>query len=167
MILKSLDIHFCLCPLLLDRATKLPLLCEVPNRDRGRPHDLTPPTPPYIRVSYTAIRWGTSTTRAPIETWHAQSVKVVSWYRNRQRRTPAQAPRAMGRLIRVPGQVLTHSALPEFPVPASPPLLPYVAAEAPPDPGVPLLERRLGFGKAKVRVPPVEGLSQGLHDTRK
>jgi hypothetical protein len=26
------------------------------NRDRGRPHDLTPPTPPYIRITNTAVR---------------------------------------------------------------------------------------------------------------
>jgi hypothetical protein len=33
--------------------------CEhvTPNRDRGRPHGLTPPTPPYIRVPYKAVRW--------------------------------------------------------------------------------------------------------------
>jgi hypothetical protein len=28
-----------------------------PNRDRGRPHDLSPPTPPDIRVTYPAVRW--------------------------------------------------------------------------------------------------------------
>jgi hypothetical protein len=27
-----------------------------PNRDRGRPHDLSPPTPPYIRITNTAVR---------------------------------------------------------------------------------------------------------------
>jgi hypothetical protein len=27
-----------------------------PNRDRGRPRDLSPPTPPYIRVTNTAVR---------------------------------------------------------------------------------------------------------------
>ena len=32
------------------------VLWSKPNRDRGRPHDLSPPTPPYIRVTYTAVR---------------------------------------------------------------------------------------------------------------
>jgi hypothetical protein len=27
-----------------------------PNRDRGRPRDLSPPTPPYIRITNTAVR---------------------------------------------------------------------------------------------------------------
>jgi hypothetical protein len=26
------------------------------NRDRGEPHGSSPPTPPYIRVTYTAVR---------------------------------------------------------------------------------------------------------------
>jgi hypothetical protein len=48
-----------------DATRKLPLkirlLCRLEgvydiNRDRGRPHDLAPPTPPYLRVTYTAVR---------------------------------------------------------------------------------------------------------------
>jgi hypothetical protein len=26
------------------------------DRDRGAPHDAAPPTPPYVRVAYTAVR---------------------------------------------------------------------------------------------------------------
>src|SRR5207248_10287907 len=29
---------------------------SVPNRDRGEPHGPTPPTPSYLRVTYTAVR---------------------------------------------------------------------------------------------------------------
>jgi hypothetical protein len=64
------------------------------------------------------------------------------------------------------GQVRECAALPEFPVPAPPPLLPYIAAETPPYPGVQLLEPRLDFRHANVGVPPLEVLSQVLHNTQ-
>ena len=28
----------------------------LPNRDRGESRDSSPPTPPYIRITYTAVR---------------------------------------------------------------------------------------------------------------
>jgi hypothetical protein len=71
----------------------------------------------------------------------------------------------VGRFARIPGQVLTDSALPQLPVPTPSPLLPNVAAEAPPHPGVQLLARRLGFGQAKGRVPPLKVLSQFVPET--
>jgi hypothetical protein len=101
-----------------------------------------------------------------METWHASPVEGVSWSRHRPRWAAAEAPRSMGRLGRVPGQVLPDSALPEVPVPAPSPWLPHVAAEAPSDPGGPLLKDRLPCCTAAGRVPPLERPSQVLHDSR-
>ena len=104
-------------------------------------------------------------TRAPIEAWDTQPVKGGSWQGNRPRRTPAQAPRPVGRFARMPGQRLADPALPQLPVPAPSPSLPNVAAAAAPHPGVPRLAQRLGFGYAKGRLPPLEGLSPLVHKT--
>jgi hypothetical protein len=54
------------------------------------------PTPPDIRVPYTALRWEASPPRALIAAWDAPPVKTVSWEGHRQRRAPAQAPRPVG-----------------------------------------------------------------------
>jgi hypothetical protein len=45
------------------------------NRDRGGPHDLSPPTPPDIRVTYPAVRWRPSAMGAPLEAWQTQAVE--------------------------------------------------------------------------------------------
>jgi hypothetical protein len=71
----------------------------------------------------------------------------------------------VGRLARLPGQLLTDPALPQLPVSAPSPWLPHLAAEAPPDPGVQFLARRLGFGNATGGVPPLEVLSPIGHET--
>jgi hypothetical protein len=49
-----------------------------PNRDRGRPHDLSPPTPPDIRVTYPAVRWRPSAMGAPLEAWQPPAVDVAA-----------------------------------------------------------------------------------------
>src|SRR5262249_33385964 len=68
----------------------------------------------------------------------------------------------MRQLRRMPGQCLTHTAVPEFPIPAPAPLLPYIATEPPPYPGVHFLQRRWDFCKPKIGVPPFERAPQVL-----
>jgi hypothetical protein len=50
------------------------------NRDRGRPHGLAPPTPPYIRVTYTAVRWlQSSTTSRAMKAWDTYLIEIAPW----------------------------------------------------------------------------------------
>src|SRR5215831_2538920 len=41
-------------PMICRKVTKCDEHCV--DRDRGAPHDAAPPTPPYVRVAYTAVR---------------------------------------------------------------------------------------------------------------
>jgi hypothetical protein len=59
---------------------EMPSLSWRDNRDRGRPHGLTPPTPPYIRITYTAVRWLQSgTTSVSMKARDTSSVKIAPW----------------------------------------------------------------------------------------
>ena len=60
-----------------------------PNRDRGRPHDLPPPTPPDIRVTSPAVRWRQSAVGAAMEAWQTQAVEVAARQGDRQGRATA------------------------------------------------------------------------------
>jgi hypothetical protein len=70
----------------------------------------------------------------------------------------------MRRLRRIPGPVLAHTAVPEFPIPAPSPLLPYIATEPPPSPGVHFLPRRWAFCQPTRGGPPFERAPQSLYD---
>src|SRR5918999_3753943 len=71
-----------------------------------------------------------------------------------QSRTPAEAPWTVGGLCRVPRQVPTDPAFPQLLVPSLPPLLPQIAAKAPPNPRVPFLEDGTDLRIPKVSLPP-------------
>src|SRR5262245_59275818 len=121
------------------RSFSLPLRCSTPNRDRGRPRSLSPPTPPDRRGTSPAVRPMGSTARALRPSGHPEAVEVPAGERRGQRRTAAYPPRSVGRLGRVPGQVTADPAVPELPGAPSPPLLPAGASQAPSHPGVQLL----------------------------
>src|SRR4029453_3531008 len=135
-----------------------------PNRDREGPHGLPPPTPPDIRITYPAVRWIQLAMGTAMEARQSQAVEVAPRERDRQRRAAADAPRPMGGLDRVPGQVPAHAAATQLPVPPPLPLLPQRAAQSTPDPGVQLLEACRRFCKAKVGVPSIEVTPQIAHD---
>ena len=71
-----------------------------------------------------------------LEARQSQAVEGAPRARDRQRRAAAEAPRPMGGLDRVPGQVPAHAAATQVPVPSPSPWLPPIAAPSTPDPGV-------------------------------
>jgi hypothetical protein len=103
---------------------------------------------------------------APIETRQTQAVEVAAREGDGQCRATAYTPRAMGGLHRVPGQVPTHPAAAQCPLPPPPPLFPEIAAQAPPNPGVQRLADGWRFREAQVGVPPIEVPPQGAYDPR-
>jgi hypothetical protein len=72
----------------------------------------------------------------------------------------------MRRLPPIPGECLAYPAVPEFPISTPSPLLPQVATEPPPYPGIHLFQRRLYFRKAKISVPAFEIAPQVPYDSR-
>jgi hypothetical protein len=76
-----------------------------------------------------------------MEAWQTQAVEVAAREGDGQCRATAYPPRAMGGLSRVPGQVPTHPAAAQCPIPPPAPLFPAIAAQAPPHPRVQLLRR--------------------------
>jgi hypothetical protein len=84
----------------------------------------------------------------------------------RQCRAPAEAPRPMRRLPRMPGEFLAYPAVPEFPISPPSPLLPQVATEPPPYPGIHLFQRQLYFRKATISVPAFERAPPVPYDSR-
>jgi hypothetical protein len=99
-----------------------------------------------------------------MEARHPEPVEVVAGERDRQRWAAAQTPRPMSGVDRVPGQISAHPTPAQFSVLTPTPLLPQIGAPPTADPGVPLLEARRRFRKAKVGVPPVEVPPQIAHD---
>src|SRR5262245_1629925 len=98
------------------------------NRDREGPHGLPPPPPPDIQVTSPAVRWMPSAMGTAMEAWPSQAVDGAPRARDHQRRAAANAPRPMGRLDGVPGQVPAHAAATPLPVPSPLPVLPQIAA---------------------------------------
>jgi hypothetical protein len=131
------------------------------NRDREGPHGLPPPPPPDRRVTSPAVRQLESTTMALRHPRNAQPVEVPTRERVRQRRTPTHTPWAVGRLLRVPGQVAAPPAGPKFPVAAAPPRRPNLAATATADPGGEGLDDGRRCCSANVGVPARDLLPHG------
>src|SRR5262245_36813235 len=100
------------------------------NRDRGDPHGSPPPTPPCVRITYTAVRLIQSVSPSVHQTRQPQPPEVAGGKGDCQRWALAQPPGTMGRLRRVPRQVHTHSPSLQLPVASSAPLLPKIAPQA-------------------------------------
>jgi hypothetical protein len=111
-----------------------------PNRDREGPHGLPPPTLPDLRVTSPAVRWRQSAMGTAMEARQSQAVAGAPRERDRQRWAGGEAPRPLGGLDRVPGQVPAHAAATPLPVALPIPWLPQIAAQLTPDPGVQLRE---------------------------
>src|SRR6266511_352040 len=135
-----------------------------PNRDRGRPRDLSPPTPPDLRVTYPAGRGLQSATRGPMETRPTQAIHVAAGERDRQRWAAAHTPRPLSGFDRVPGQIPAHPTPAPCAVLTPTPRLPQGAAPPTADPGVQLLDTRRRFRNAKGGVPPGEVPRPLAHD---
>jgi hypothetical protein len=86
----------------------------------------------------------------------SQAVDGAPGERARQRRAAAEAPRPLGRLARVPGQVPAHATATPVPGPSPIPWCPPIAAPSTPDPGVPRLDARRPFCQATGGVPSLE-----------
>ena len=72
----------------------------------------------------------------------------------------------MRRLAGVPGFAPAHPARAQFPIPRPAPLLPVIAAQLASYPFVQITQRAQHFGKAEVRFPTKQGVSQLCHDSR-
>jgi hypothetical protein len=94
----------------------------------------------------------------------SQAIEVAPGERDRQRRAAADAPRPMGRLDRVPGQVPARATATPLPVRSPIPWLPQSAAPSTPAPGVQLPEARRHFCIANGGGPSVEVAPQIAHD---
>ena len=85
-----------------------------------------------------------------------EHVEVAAGERDRQRWATAHTPWPLGGFDRSPGQVPAHAAATPFPIAAPTPLLPPIAAQSTPDPGIQRLDARRRFCTPKGGVPPVE-----------
>jgi hypothetical protein len=99
-----------------------------------------------------------------LEAQPSQAVDGAPGARDRPRRAAAEAPRPLGRLARVPGQVPAHATATPVPGPSPIPLCPPIAAPSTPDPGVPRLDARRPFGQAHGGVPSLEVPPPSAHD---
>src|SRR5512143_594468 len=124
------------------------------NRDRGKPCGSPPPTPPYIRITYTAVRQIQSRLcRVVKQIRQPHGIEVRVGEREGERRTVAESPRSVGGLSRVPCKVSAYSPRHEFVESIVAPLLQDVAAESPFDPLLQLLERSLRLAEPEVCLP--------------
>jgi hypothetical protein len=78
------------------------------NRDREGPHGLPPPTPPYVRVTYTAVRRVESMRRSKAE--ESERVEERCWKRDTQRRALTETPGSVCRFGGVPGKLSAYAA---------------------------------------------------------
>src|SRR5215831_6418373 len=101
------------------------------NRDRGRPRDLSPPTPPDRRVTSPAGRGMHSATRGPLAPRHTEAVTGAAREGEGQRWAAAPPPPPRRGLARVPGQRSAHPTPAPFPIVTPPPRRPQGAAPPP------------------------------------
>ena len=78
------------------------------NRDRGRPHDLSPPTPPDRRVTSPAVRRVESMRRG--QAAESERVEERCWKGETQRRALTETPGAVCRFGGVPGEGSAYAA---------------------------------------------------------
>jgi hypothetical protein len=86
---------------------QLKLTC---NRDREEPRGSSPPTPQYIRITYTAVRQIQLRLRGEVkQIWQTQEFKVRMREGERESRASAEGPRSVGRLRGVPGEIAAYT----------------------------------------------------------
>lgn len=124
-----------------------------PNRDREEPRGSSPPTPPYIRITYTAVRRIEGKGSVLDQARPSQGGEGPPRARHHQSRALAQAPWTVGRRDRVPGQDDAHAPRPELAVATATPLRPVGAPQSTTDPLVEVRQRRGDLGEPKVRSP--------------
>src|SRR3990170_7672794 len=124
------------------------------DRDRGTPRDVTPPTPPGIRVRTTAVR--------PVEPsrflkiGQPERVEVGAGERPAQRRRQGDPPRSAIAASREDGILGVDATLPQLPEAGagSRPLFPDDGPKPPPNPLVQTSENRGRFAETEIRPPP-------------
>jgi transposase len=133
------------------------------DRDRGTPRDVTPPTPPGIRVRTTAVRPVEASDLLEIR--QSKRVEVSTWKRPAQRRRQRHPPRSAIAAGRQDGILGVDASLPQLPEAGagSRPLFPDDSAKPPPNPLVKTAENRRRFAEAEIRPPPEQVRSQFLH----
>src|SRR5713226_3236428 len=133
------------------------------DRDRGTPRDVTPPTPPGIRVRTTAVRPVERSRH--LEIGQPERVEVGAGERPAERRSKRHPPRAAIAAGREDGILGVDATLPQLTEAraGSRPLFPDDGAKPPPNPLVQTSENRGRFAKAEIRPPPTQVGRKLLH----
>src|ERR1700681_852416 len=124
------------------------------DRDRGTPRDVTPPTPPGIRVRTTAVRPVERSRH--LEIGQPERVEVGAGERPAERRSKRHPPRTAIAAGREDGILGVDATLPQLTEArtGSRPLFPDDGPQPPPNPLVKTSENRGRFAEAEVRPPP-------------
>ena len=133
------------------------------DRDRGTPRDVTPPTPPGIRVRTTAVRPVEPSLR--LEVGQAERVEVNAGQCPAQRRRDGHAPRSTVVAGREDRTLRVDASFPQLSETSagSLPLFPHDGPKPPANPFVKTPENRWRLAEAKVGPPPEHVRSQFLH----
>jgi hypothetical protein len=124
------------------------------DRDRGTPRDVTPPTPPGIRVRTTAVR--PVERSRPLKIGQPERVEVGAGERPAKRRSKRHPPRSAIAACREDGILGVDATLPQLTEAraGSRPLFPDDGPKPPPNPLVKTSENRGRFAEAEIRPPP-------------
>src|ERR1700686_2506006 len=133
------------------------------DRDRGTPRDVTPPTPPGIRVRTTAVRPVERSRH--LEIGQPERVEVGAGERPAERRSKRHPPRTAIAAGREDGILGVDAPLPQLTEgrAGSRPLFPDDGPQPPPNPLVKTSENRGRFAEAEVRPPPEYVRGEFLH----